>query len=147
MNALHRLEVLLERLTPGYSLARLTLNGRDDEAIDILAETIQTMSGHAPPPDCATVRRWAASFDRYVARADGGIPPHLVAEAHHAAGAPLEHQPRASARVGLCAGSAVRDLEPRGRILPRGGRASVEAGDGHSADAAEVALRYDSAKR
>jgi len=75
--------VLLERLTPGYSLARLTLNGRDDEAIDILAETIHTMSGHAPPPGCATVRGWAASFDGYVARADDRIPPHLVAEAHH----------------------------------------------------------------
>ena len=74
--------VLLERLTPGYSLARLTLNGRDDEAIDILAETIQTMSGHAPPPDCATVRGWAASFDSYIARADDRISPHLVAEAH-----------------------------------------------------------------
>ena len=75
--------VLLERLTPGYSLARLTLNGRDDEAIDILAETIQTMSGHAtPPPDCATVRGWAAAFDRYVARADDRIPAHLVADAH-----------------------------------------------------------------
>ena len=74
--------VLLERLTPGYSLARLTLNGRDDEAIDILAETIQAMSGHAPPPDCATVRGWAASFDRYVAHADGRIPRHLVADAH-----------------------------------------------------------------
>lgn len=74
--------VLLERLTPGYSLIRLTLNGRDDEAIDILAETIQTMSGHAPPPECATVSGWAASFDRYVARDDGRIPPPLVAEAH-----------------------------------------------------------------
>jgi streptomycin 6-kinase len=75
--------VLLERLTPGYSLARLALNGRDDEAIDILAETIQTMSGHAtPPPECATVRGWAASFDRYVARADDRISPHLVTEAH-----------------------------------------------------------------
>ena len=74
--------VLLERLTPGYSLAALTLNGRDDEAIDILAETIQAMSGHAPPSDCATVGGWAASFDRYVARADGTIPPHLIVEAH-----------------------------------------------------------------
>jgi streptomycin 6-kinase len=74
--------VLLERLRPGYSLARLTLDGRDDEAIDILAETIQTMSGHAPPPECATVSGWAASFDRYVARDDGRIPPPFVAEAH-----------------------------------------------------------------
>lgn len=74
--------VLLERLTPGYSLIRLTLNGRDDEAIDVLAETIQTMSGHAPPPECATVSGWAASFDRYVARDDGRIPPPLVPEAH-----------------------------------------------------------------
>ena len=74
--------VLLERLTPGYSLARLALNGQDDEAIDILAETIQTMSGHAPPPECATVMGWAASFDRYIAPPDGRIPPDLVAEAH-----------------------------------------------------------------
>jgi streptomycin 6-kinase len=74
--------VLFERLTPGYSLARLTLEGRDDEAIDVLAETIQTMSGHAPPPDCPTVRGWAASFDAYVARADDRIPPQLVADAH-----------------------------------------------------------------
>jgi streptomycin 6-kinase len=73
---------LLERLTPGYSLIRLTLNGRDDEAIDILADTIQMMSGHAPPPECATVSGWAASFDRYVARDDGRIPPPLVPEAH-----------------------------------------------------------------
>jgi streptomycin 6-kinase len=38
--------VLLERLSPGNSLVELTLNGRDEEATDILAAVIELLQLH-----------------------------------------------------------------------------------------------------
>jgi streptomycin 6-kinase len=79
--------VLLERLRPGHSLVDLTLNGRDEEATDILAEVIQRMSARSSsmsqvelPQRCATVFDWGQAFERYVATGDDQIPADLVAE-------------------------------------------------------------------
>ena len=78
--------VLLERLRPGNSLVDLTLNGRDEDATDVLAEVIQTMSTrassmspHELPKACATIQDWAKAFERYVANGDDQIPTDLVA--------------------------------------------------------------------
>ena len=77
--------VLLERLRPGNSLVDLTLNGRDEEATEILAEVIQQMSARASsmsplelPQTCATVQDWARGFERYIATGDDQIPMDLV---------------------------------------------------------------------
>jgi streptomycin 6-kinase len=77
--------VLIERLRPGNSLVELTLNGRDEEAADILAGVIQEMSTRASsmsplevPQACATVQDWARGFERYVATGDDQIPEDLV---------------------------------------------------------------------
>jgi streptomycin 6-kinase len=75
--------VLLERLRPGNSLVDLTLNGRDEEATDILADVIQQMMAHSATPalkvaSAATVEDWAKGFDNYIATGDVRIPRDLV---------------------------------------------------------------------
>jgi streptomycin 6-kinase len=90
--------VLLQRLRPGNSLVELSLNGRDEEATDILAGVIQQMSSvessmssvdlhrserkspnpHAPLQHCPTVHDWAKAFERYIATGDKQIPMDLV---------------------------------------------------------------------
>lgn len=75
--------VLLERLKPGNSLVDLTLNGRDEEATDILADVIQQMTANAATPGLemsgtATVADWAKGFDNYIATGDVRIPRDLV---------------------------------------------------------------------
>ena len=77
--------VLLERLRPGNSLVELSLNGRDEEATDIVADVIQQMSARASsmsslqfPNACATVQDWAKGFERYLATGDDQIPLELV---------------------------------------------------------------------
>lgn len=76
---------LLERLRPGNSLVDLTLNGRDEEAADILTGVIQQMSSRASsmslelPNACATVHDWAKGFESYIATGDDQIPIDLVA--------------------------------------------------------------------
>jgi streptomycin 6-kinase len=75
--------VLVERLRPGNSLTDLSLNGRDEEATDILANVIRQMSARASISQlefpCATVHDWAKGFERYVATGDDQIPTELVA--------------------------------------------------------------------
>jgi streptomycin 6-kinase len=76
--------VLVERLQPGNSLVELALNGRDDEATDILTGVIQQMSAPSSmspfelPQACATVHDWAKGFERYIATGDDQIPKDLV---------------------------------------------------------------------
>jgi streptomycin 6-kinase len=90
--------VLLQRLRPGNSLVELSLNGRDEEATDILAGVIQQMSSiessmssvdlptserESPNPRallqyCPTVHDWAKAFERYIATGDKQIPMDLV---------------------------------------------------------------------
>ncbi len=74
--------MLLERLSPGNSLARLALDGRDEEATSILADVIERMSARKPVKGCATAEQWAVGFQRYSATGDEQIPGYLVEEAH-----------------------------------------------------------------
>jgi streptomycin 6-kinase len=76
--------VLMERLMPGGSLADLSLNGRDAEAFEILADVLARMFSvevsnlHANLTQFPTVADWAKAFDRYVASSDRQIPKTLV---------------------------------------------------------------------
>lgn len=94
--------VLMERLRPGNSLVDMSLNGRDEEATDIIADVIRKMarvesvmsmhespkaraparSQKAKPIKCATVQDWAKGFDRHIATQNDLIPMHLVEAAH-----------------------------------------------------------------
>lgn len=96
--------VLMERLNPGNALAGLVLNGRDEEATNILADAIQRMfeqeptqclaaeaqpltpgTRHPQPPiwetspiAFPTVQDWAKGFDRYLASGAEQIPKDLL---------------------------------------------------------------------
>jgi streptomycin 6-kinase len=73
--------MLLERLSPGDSLARLVLEGRDEEATDILADVIANMlPPRRPVAGVPTVPEWAKAFDRYAASGDRQIPTDLLEE-------------------------------------------------------------------
>jgi streptomycin 6-kinase len=73
--------VLLERLHPANSLADLALNGRDDEATEILAEVLKRLSHpQVSAPDFATVQEWGSGFERYLTGNDEQIPRALVAQ-------------------------------------------------------------------
>lgn len=72
---------LFECLEPGEPLAALTLNGRDEEATDILALMLGRMAPLEPPVWCPTVELWGAGFERYLASGDERIPRDLVESA------------------------------------------------------------------
>ena len=73
--------VLLERLDPGTSLAAIALDGRDEEATEIIAEVIQRMSTKREDlRGFATVEDWGKGFQRYLASGDNRIPIRLVEE-------------------------------------------------------------------
>jgi streptomycin 6-kinase len=77
--------VLMERLRPGNSLVDMALDGRDEDATDILAGVIQQMSGHEsarPPLACASIQDWGKGFERYIATGNDQIPMDLVEAAH-----------------------------------------------------------------
>jgi streptomycin 6-kinase len=74
--------VLLERLTPGGSLVSMVVNGRDEEATDILAGVIANTSARTPPGTCATAEDLASAFERFVATGGDGLPRDLVEEGH-----------------------------------------------------------------
>lgn len=74
--------VLLERLNPGTSLVPLVLEGRDDEATEIIADVIQRISRSTQPSVApATVQDWGDGFRRYLARGDTQVPIALVGRA------------------------------------------------------------------
>ena len=75
--------VLMERLRPGDSLVEMALNGRDEEATDILADVIQQMSSVESSNAFKTVQDWGKGFDRYVATGDDQVPLELVEAGHH----------------------------------------------------------------
>jgi streptomycin 6-kinase len=82
--------VLMERLRPGNSLVEMALNGKDEEATDILANVIQQMSSIESSKSAGeslqaakTVQDWGKGFDRYIATGDDQIPPELVEAGHH----------------------------------------------------------------
>lgn len=71
--------LLLERLRPGNALAQLSLEGRDEEATEILAGVIQRMRVVRESLDAfATVENWGESFARYLSTGDEQIPRGLV---------------------------------------------------------------------
>lgn len=71
--------VLLERLRPGTSLASVALDGRDDEATEILAEVVQRMSHPRESlKHLVTVQDWGVGFQRYLASGDHQIRDTLV---------------------------------------------------------------------
>jgi streptomycin 6-kinase len=73
--------VLLERLNPGTSLAAIALDGRDEEATEIISEVIQRMSPTRESSErFATVEDWGEGFHRYLTSGDNQIPTHLVKE-------------------------------------------------------------------
>jgi streptomycin 6-kinase len=74
--------VLLERLVPGHRLVDLVLEGRDDQATEILAEVLGTMSPRPWAGGVPTVREWARGFERSAASGDGRIPQDLLEEGH-----------------------------------------------------------------
>jgi len=80
--------VLLERLNPGTSLASLALDGRDDEATEILSEVIQRMGGPIESPDetlkkFSTVECWGSAFQSYLESGDKQIADDLVERGQH----------------------------------------------------------------
>lgn len=73
--------MLLERLQPGSSLVNMAINGRDEEATDILAGVIEKMSPHQAPDGSPTVEDWAKGFERYLATGDERISRESVESA------------------------------------------------------------------
>jgi streptomycin 6-kinase len=69
---------LFERLDPGEPVVKLTQDGRDDEATDILAMLLGRMAPGDPPDGCATVEQRGEAFARYAATRDARIPPALL---------------------------------------------------------------------
>ena len=71
--------VLMERLRPGTPLAGMALDGRDDEATEILSEVIRRMSPrNTSSGEFVTVQDWGKGFERYLAAGAGLIPRDLV---------------------------------------------------------------------
>jgi streptomycin 6-kinase len=82
--------VLLERLDPGAQLASIALDGRDEEATEILADVIDRMSrpceslgerSHEASKAFVSARDWGKGFQRYLASGDHQIPTRLVEQA------------------------------------------------------------------
>lgn len=74
--------MLLERLSPGDSLVGVTLDGRDDQATEILVDVIGRISPGPSVDAVPTVEDWAKGFERYASSGDGQIPKHLFERAH-----------------------------------------------------------------
>ena len=66
--------VLLERLSPGESLATMAINGDDDRATRVLAGIIGRISPGLPPHAVPSVEDWSQAFERYEATGDRQIP-------------------------------------------------------------------------
>lgn len=73
--------VLLEQLRPGDSLATLTLEGNDDQAMGILAQIIGRMAPGELRGGAPTIEEWGHGFQSYAAGGDRQIPASLVASA------------------------------------------------------------------
>jgi streptomycin 6-kinase len=79
--------LLLERLNPGAQLASIALDGRDEEATEILADVIDRMSCPCESLDepsreaFVSAQDWGMGFQRYLASGDRQIPASLVEQA------------------------------------------------------------------
>ena len=91
--------LLLERLSPGDSLADLASAGDDEAATAIVADVIQRMHAPSAPRGCPHVMDWCAGFDRYLRSGDQRLPHSLVARRTHAAS---PRSRRRSAARGCC---------------------------------------------
>lgn len=72
---------LFEKLEPGEPLAALTLEGRDEEATDVLAMMLGRMVPGDPPEGCPTVEQWAGAFVRELGSGDERVPRALLGPA------------------------------------------------------------------
>ena len=76
--------VLLERLNPGTSLAAVAMDGRDEEATEIIAEVIHRMSQSNTSPDgFTTAEGWGKGFQSYRASGDDQVSKRLVERGHN----------------------------------------------------------------
>jgi streptomycin 6-kinase len=69
---------LFAKLDPGEPLAQMTLDGRDDEATDVLSTLLGRMAPGDPPEGCPTVEQWAGAFVRHAGSGDERVPAALV---------------------------------------------------------------------
>ena len=70
---------LLERLSPGTPLADLALDGRDEEATEILAAVIREQAEvEAVVTDIPTVEDWGRGFTTYLGSSDSQLDRRLV---------------------------------------------------------------------
>ena len=67
--------MLLERLEPSTSLSTLVVDGRDEEATDIVADVISRIKRTDAPPSTPTAKELARAFDWYRKTGDAQIPP------------------------------------------------------------------------
>ena len=72
---------LMERASPGHSLAAMAVDGADDEATTLLAATIATMTPEALFDGNPTAEDWGSGFDRYLASGDTQIESALLSKA------------------------------------------------------------------
>lgn len=78
----HEDAVLLERALPGRPLAELSAAGRDEEATEVLCDTLAALHGRAPPgQDFNSVEDWGGGFERFRRSPDDSLSPELVADA------------------------------------------------------------------
>ncbi len=74
---------LLEQAMPGTHLTQLVLNGRDQEATEILCRIMSAIpASPTPATGFPSVEDWGHGFDRYAASADTSLPSALVGRAH-----------------------------------------------------------------
>jgi streptomycin 6-kinase len=86
--------LVLERLQPGNSLSNMALNGRDDEATEILATVIEKMSRREAPHEWPTVEDWGKGFERYLESGNEQIPRRLAESAQRLFADLSRSQPR-----------------------------------------------------
>jgi len=76
--------VLLPRLQPGHDLSSLSLDGRDNEATEVIAASIQQMSGAVPAAGVRSIEQLLPDFARFRDGGAGLISMGIIerAEAH-----------------------------------------------------------------
>ncbi len=72
--------MLMEGLSPATRLVSLAMDGRDDQATEILADVMSSMRASVPV-SAPTVRDWGTAFDWYLGSGDTRIDTGLVLEA------------------------------------------------------------------
>jgi streptomycin 6-kinase len=70
--------LLLERVTPGHSLADLVASDGDDEATRVMAQVIGRLEPGPAPSGVPSIEQWGLGFERYRASGDGQIPAALA---------------------------------------------------------------------